>query len=992
MAVVVVTAVCWGLGSTRVWSIILHRSTQNLAGATVSSGTIVDVSVGLTAIALALAIVLGQMYSGHAGRLRVFLYVSKVQMSLLATVTTGVVAAVIGGRFYGWLTLAWLGVIASLSCFSILTVLNLLQRPDQYADAWGRFIVLRQSAITVNSPRRQQNSIAAKAAFADWGSNAIKVDQSFEHSNREILDDYVAIPAQTIGVIDDINLPKLHRLLTILQEHEGPLSTNATITGHTVSDVKVRGPLMVICQLPGSLVKDPMETLALFRKDVLFDAEYKDFAHALKRAFRIDSSERLLTIIGDLRSEARELGNQLMQGVHSNDPGPIAEFWQVCKYIVHSAAQIHDLEASEAAQQTYHDLLEALVWATDDARCLVENPATHVDREIKNLVLGLPRNFAYAAAETGNPEVFQRCLSPLWLQCRDSLQQRPDAPDTQHCLSWYSVLSSAIQRLTEPNVSTKTGIEPAVSEARLLLQDLSTLLLLLARQQKWDAADLVTKKISSLEPRSSRRHNLATAPAEYSDRFGLLKYLLYFGAHACFIDLAMAEPPILVPASLIEATWPNDAFDLPRLLNVYAQATAQGSGDAWSWGWEPPQPLLKAYFIRTDEVLAYGFVAIALTLPESALFQDPSDWLADQVQKLEQAVGGSRELEHLLGADNLVDKILKDNDKITKLAVIIGQQRHAVDRSVDALRRLLKYVQDMIESNKREGIRKAIVSQNVITGFTTSLLKQYEANEEKEVYTLEDLDLLSTGSALSDMAEGPRSLGVNTVIDKQWFIASESDSWSGIAEEYANGLRKMQMGFAITRLSKIGTVTDLASILAPDSPLQTSTGVLLVDTDVEWLPAELQALVEDSVSPKSGHSTPDTYLRVAGQRLPVYRVWIEGAVKPMMLFIERCNTAHVIRVPWSPEDNWVFSKFNEIKVCLHVFPQDLAAMNELLVKSPAWLEEKGDEKVAYLEELVWLEAYQQLVFDPGTTPGVLRLDLPTDEPEAPPQTKDELSP
>jgi hypothetical protein len=746
---------------------------------------------------------------------------------------------------------------------------------------------------------------------------------------------------------------------------------------------------MVICQLPGSLVKDPMETLALFREDVLFDAEYKDFAHALKRAFRIDSSERLLTIIGDLRSEARELGNQLMQGVHSNDPGPIAEFWQVCKYIVHGAAQIHDLEASEAAQQTYPDLLEALVWATDDARCLVENPATHVDREIKDLVLSLPRNFAYAAAETGNPEVFQRCLSPLWLQCRDSLQQRPDAPDTQHCLSWYSVLSSAIQRLTEPNVSTKTGIEPAVSEARLLLQDLSTLLLSLARQQKWDAADLVTKKISSLEPRSSRRHNLATAPAEYSDRFGLLKYLLYFGAHACIIDLAMAEPPILVPAGLIEATWPNDVFDLPRLLNVYAQATAQGSGDAWSWGWEPPQPLLKAYFIRTDEVLAYGFVAIALTLPESALSQDPSDWLADQVQQLEQAAGGSRGLEHLLGADNLVDKILKDNDKITKLAVIIGQQRHAVDRSVDALRRLLKSVQDMIESNKRAGIRKAIVSQNVITGFATSLLKQYEANVEKEVHTLEDLDLLSTGPALSDMTEGPRSLGVNTVIDKQWFIASESGSWSGIAEEYANGLRKMQVGFAITRLSKIGTATDLASILASDSPLQTSTGVLLVDTDVEWLPAELQALVEDSASPKSGHSTPDAYLHVAGQRLPVYRVWIEGAVKPMMLFIERCNTAHVIRVPWSPEDNWVFSKFNEIKVCLHVFPQDLAAMNELLVKSPAWLEEKGDEKVAYLEELVWLEAYQQLVFDPGTTPGVLRLDLPTDEPEAPPQTKDE---
>jgi len=989
VASAVVTAACWTLGSTRVWSIILRRPALDLVGATVTSGTVVAVSVGLTAIPLALTIMLSQMYSGHAGRLRVFLYVSEVQVSLVATVTTGVATAVIGGRFYGWLTLAWLGVIAFLSCFSILKALILLQRPDQYADAWGRFIVLRQSAITVNSPRRQQNAIAAKAAFADWGSNAIKVEQWFEHFNSGILDDYVVIPAQTTGAIDDISLPTLHRLLTILQEHEGPLSTNATITGHTVSDAKVRGPMMVICQLPGSLVKDRLETLALFRKDVLLDADYKDFAHALKKAFRIDSSERLLTIIGDLRSEARELGNQLMQGVHSNDPGPIAEFWEVCKYIVCGAAQIHDLEASEAAQQTYFDLLEALVWATDDARCLVENPAAHVDREIKDLVLSLPKNFAYAAAETGNPEVFQRCLSPLWLQCRDSLQQQPDAPDTRHYLSWYGVLSSAIQRLTEPNAAKKTGIDQAVSEAKLVLKNLSTLLLLLARQHEWHAAALVAEEISNLEPRPSMRHNDAVTLSEYPSRFRALVSLMYYGVHACLVDLAMTELPSSVPPNLVEATWPHDDFDLSRLISVYAQATAEGSADALSWGWEP-EPISGVVFSpRIDEILSCGFVATVITWPEFALFQDSDTWRAAQLEKLEQAAGGFSELKRLIGTGSLVDGTLKNDDKIAKLVGTISQHHHPVDQSVAALRKLLRYLQDTVESNEHMRIRRTVVSQDVISAFKTDLVNKYDTDDVAEVTVLKTLGLLSTGSMPTSMTGKPPTLGVNTVIDKQSFIASESSSWSSIAENYGEKLRNMQVGAVIAWLSKAGIPTDLASILASDTPLQTSTSVLLVDTDVEWLPSELQELVEASELANPRDNDPCASLRIAGQRLPMYRFWMGGEVKPCLLFI---HSARVTQVPWCYDDGWTFSKSYEVKVCLRVFSQDPDAMNTLLEQSPAWLEQEAttpDQKKAHLEELVWLQGYQQLVLDPGTTPGVFRLDLPTDEPDTLPQPKGE---
>ena len=1001
IAFAVSVAFFWYLGNARIWPHTWHHALLAGIVRNISAETVVTVAVGLTAIPLALSIMLGQMYKGYAGRLRVLLKASQVQLSLIATITTAVVATAVGGRFSGWPALIYLSFIAGLSCSSIFRVLNLLQHPGQFVEQWGRFILSRQQRITLRSVFRQRKADAAAATFAEWGKD-IKIDQWFEHFHREGLDKYVKVPAGRRGQVDDVDRAAIRQQLAILQTYaDSQTGQSASIPtdAHTTDsssigmlEDRVKYPLLVITHLPESLVDDPDEAILLFRKDILRSPWVcGNIARSLRRAFRIDNSEHILEMVADLRSEATELRDELMRGIRSNNQVMVTDFRSVGQHVIGAARGVMELQPSTAARRVYSDVLEVLVHSVNDARHLVENSSETLDEEVKSLTLSLPRSLAYTAAETGSPDAFERCLSPLFSQCREALQQQPNAPDTEDCLSWYGVLSLAIQRTTEPNTERKMGIDDAVSEARLLLENLSTLLLSFARQQKWDAANLVAKEISSLEPRSSRRHNLAVTSAEYSDRFGALMYLLCFGAHACLVDLAIAEPPIPVRAGLIEATWPYYDTDLPGLLNVYVQATAEGTADAWNWGWEPPGPPLKAYFIRTDEVLAWGFVAIALTWPELALFQDSDTWLATQSEKLEQAAGGPRELEHLLGAGSLVDKMLKDDDKIAKLAGVIGQHRYAVDRSVDALRRLLKYVQDMIESNKRAGIRKATVSQNVITGFTTSLLKQYEANAEKEVHTLEDLDLLSTGPAPADIDGGPRVRGVNTVIDKQWFMAEESDSWTSIAGEYGNGLHKMQVGFAIMRFSEIGTATDLASILAPDSPLQASSSVLLVDTDVEWLPAELQALVEDSASPKSDHSAPDAYLRVAGQRLPVYRVWVGGAMKPVMLIIQRSNSAHVIRVPWSSENGWTLSPDMEIKVRLRVPSQDLAAMNELLAQNPAWLEEKGDEKVAYLEELVWLEAYQQLAFDPGATPGVLRLDLPTDEPEAPPQTKDKAT-
>lgn len=283
-----------------------------------------------------------------------------------------------------------------------------------------------------------------------------------------------------------------------------------------------------------------------------------------------------------------------------------------------------------------------------------------------------------------------------------------------------------------------------------------------------------------------------------------------------------------------------------------------------------------------------------------------------------------------------------------------------------------------------------MVRQDVITGFTTDLANQYDTCDEEAVLILQNLDLLRTGPMPVSKDGGPKLLGVSRVLEKQSFIADGSDSWTSIAEKYGNGLRKMQAGAIITWLSEISTAVDLASILAPDSTLQASAGVLLVDTDVEWLPSDLQPLVESPESPKLGHSAPDAFLRVAGQRLPMYRVWIGGEGTPCLLFINNSNSARGIRVPWGSEDGWIPSSTMEIKVRLQVPSQDAAVMNELLVQDPTWLEEKAhtqEEKRAYLEELVWLQAYQQLAFDPGATPSILRLDLPREEPEAPPQTK-----
>src|SRR5450830_8459 len=999
VAVVAVTSTCWCVGSIRVWSVVRPYSVPVPVGAAVSSGTVVAVSVGLTAIPLALAIVLGQMYGGRAGRLRVFLHVSGVQLSLVATVTTGIVAAALGGQFLSWVTLLGLGGIAFLSCSPILKVLNLLQHQEQFVEAWKGFVTSRQGIIASQSARRQEAAMATEVAISGWG-NDVKIEgRFFERFHGDDLSTYVRVPAGNVGQVDAVDLSSLHRLLDVLRKQaalqasknssalmhiESPSSTTLiTSSGEPHSPQ----PLLIICCLPGSTVDDRGRGLAFLRTDVLLDSDQRrTMARTLRRAFRIDNSERISETITDLQSETVELCDDLKKGIRSNDRQLVEQFRQISLGIVDVAGTISGLDIPGTVHDDYVYRVETLARATDDARCLVENLATQVDREIKNIVLSLPRNLAYAAAGTGNPEVFQRCLSMLWLQCRDSLQQQPDAPDTRHCLSWYGVLSSAIQRLTEPNAPRKTDIDQAVSEARLLLQNLSTLLLLFARQQKWNAADLVAEEISNLETRPSPRHNDDVTSGDYSMRFRILASLAYFGLHACLVDLAMAEPPIPVPPGLIEATWPNDDFDLPGLLNVYAQATSEGAADASSWGWEPPQPPLKAYFIRTDEVLAYGFVAVAITWPEPVLFQDSENWLVAQAKKLEQAAGGSSDLERLLGAGSLVDKMLKDDDKVTRLAELVSGSRE----SAGTLMRLLKYLQDTMEANERIRIRTAVVRQDIITGFTTDLANQYDTSDEEAVLILQNLDLLRTGPMPADKDGGPKLLGVSRVLEKQSFIADGSDSWTSIAEEYGNGLRKMQAGAIITWLSEISTAVDLASILAPDSALQASAGVLLVDTDVEWLPSDLQPLVESSESPKLGHGAPDAFLRVAGQRFPMYRVWIGSEGTPCLLFINNSNSARGIRVPWGSEDAWTLSESNEVKVCLSIVSRDSEAMNALLEQDPAWLKEKAhtqEEKKAYLEELVWLQAYQQLAFDPGVTPSVLRLDLPRDEPEAPPQTK-----
>jgi hypothetical protein len=544
--------------------------------------------------------------------------------------------------------------------------------------------------------------------------------------------------------------------------------------------------------------------------------------------------------------------------------------------------------------------------------------------------------------------------------------------------------------MAEPNDENKMSIDDATSEARYLLQNLSALLVSCARKEKWDAADLVAKEISSLQPQSSRRrHNLAVTSAEYSDRFGTLLYLLYFGAHACLVDLAVAESPASVPARLLDATWPYYETDLSELLGVYAQATLDDSAAGWTWGWEPPHPLRTGFTPRAADILAYGFVAVAIAWPDTALFSGSNDaWLATQLEKLGQAAGGASQLKRLLGKNSLVNGILNDPKMMQKLVDLTGGSL----TSSDALRRLLNYLQETFVSIERKKIRESRVPQDVITGFMAKLANQYDANKEKAVIILQTLDLLRSGSTPSDLVESPPFQGVNTVIDKQWFITSQSDSWSHIAEEYGNGLRQMQVGFTVRQLSENGTLTDVISILAPDSPLQASKGVLLVDTDVEWLPSSLQALVQGSESSKQDHSAPDVFLRVAGQRLPIYRVWVGGTMKPVMLFIERSNSAHAIRMPWNPQTGWIPSATREVKIRLQVPSQETEAMDALLKQNPAWLEEKAhtdEEKKAYLKELVWLQAYQQLAFCPGSTPGVLRLDLPNDEDEALPQSKDE---
>jgi len=1002
VAVVVVTSTCWCVGSIRIWSVVRPYSVPVPVGAAVSSGTVVAVSVGLTAIPLALAIVLGQMYGGRAGRLRVFLHVSGVQLSLVATVTTGIVAAALGGQFLSWVTLLGLGGIAFLSCSPILKVLNLLQHQEQFVEAWKGFVTSRQGIIASQSARRQEAAMATEVAISGWG-NDVKIEgRFFERFHGDDLSTYVRVPAGNVGQVDAVDLSSLQRLLDVLRKQAAlQASKNSSALMHIDSPSSTTlitssgephspQPLLIICCLPGSTVDDRERGLAFLRTDALLDSDQRrTMARTLRRAFRIDNSERISETITDLQSETVELCDGLKKGIRSNDRQPVEQFRQMSLSIVEAAGTIRGLVVPGTVHDDYIYRVRALARATDDARRLVKDSTPQTDREIRDLVLSLTSSLAYSAAQTGCPEVFRNCLWPLELKYQDALQQHLNPSETNHELFWYGVLSSAIQHLTEPNTSGKISIDEAVLEATFLLQSLSSLVLHFARQHEWPTTALVADEISSLEPRPTPRRNDAAPSGGYPAKFGELVSLTYYGLHACLVDLAVRDPAASVPHDLVEATWPNDDYDLPRLIGVHAQATAVATADAWSWGWEP-EPVSGVMFSpRMDEILMRGFVATVITWPERALFQDSDTWRIAEMGRLEQAVGGASELGQLLGAGSLLDKVLKDGGEIAKLVAATGQNQSVADRAVAALRKLLDYVQTKTADEERTRIRSAQVSTEAIQGCLNSMIQEYDVTRESAEAVLGHLTLFSSEERLSRIGEERSSFGLSELGGKRWFLERESESWTSIGKQYADELLKREQRTIIAWLARISSPVEISSVVAHGSHIEGTKAILAVNSSVYLLPASMKTSVKIPELADPNRGDPDAVFDASGNQIPMYQFFSQQ-MQPCLLFINRSNSARAVLIPWGPEDGWTFSKTNGVKVRLRVPSQDVGAMNELLGQHAASPEEEvrtPEEKKAYLEELVWLQAYEQLAFDPGATPGILRLDLSTDEADAPLQAK-----
>jgi hypothetical protein len=969
-----VVAFWWCLGSVRVWSLIWQYHHDVPMSLTVSSGTVIAVSTGLSAIPLALVIMLGQLYRGHTGQLRVIVHESKAQPSLVASVATCVFVAVIGGQYCSLLALLGLALIAALSCYSILRTLVLLQRPDEYADARGRFIVLRQAAISAGSSHRQQNSREAKEEFTKWG-NDIAVDPWFEYFHKDILEKYARIPAQKTGLVDTIDLQILHRALSILQKYAPSMtdvSSPETAQTAPTSRAIEHNPLIVVCHLPDEMIQDSGDALALFRKDILPGTELCGrLTRLMARAFWIDPSEGVSTTIADLRSETRELSYELMQGIRVNDPGPIAEFQRVSRIIVQDVSQLEGRETSDMGRETYFDLLRVLARATDEARC----SDMHVDRQIGDLISSFPRTLATIGVETGNPDILERCLWPLWSQCRDALREHSEARETRDYVSWYGILLGRAQSMADPNAQDKVDVSKAMLETRLLLQSLSRLLLESARQSKWDAVSLVAKEISNIDSRPSLHST------ECLNRFEELMELLHFGIYACLVDLAVTEPRLDVPQGLLAAELVRRPIDLAALLHVYTLATNEGSGSGSNWGWEPPRPLGEAYFIRTDEVLAYGLASVVFTMPEGALFQEPPEWIAWQTKRLEEAAGGPLELERLLGRGRLLDNILRDANKITQLMAATGEGQHAADQAVASLRKLLDRLQAKIAGEELLRIRTTPVSQETIRGILDGLVQQYDATHEPGLAILVKLGLLSTEPRPSGVVEEHGSFGLNRLEGKEWFLGQEPSSWMSTGKEYADGLLRGERQSIITWLAGISSPVEFASVLTPSSHLDESKGILVLNTNVYLLSPRLKTLVEISQSSDPDNGDPDAFLNMSGKQIPMYQFWVQG-MKPSLLFINGSTTAHAMRIPWEAEEGWTLSTSKEIKARLRVLSQDTDAMDRFLKDDPDWLQEEGktaEAKRSYLETRVWIQVYQHLVFETGPRSLILRLNLPPDQ-------------
>jgi hypothetical protein len=802
--------------------------------------------------------------------------------------------------------------------------------------------------------KKYENSgILNVSPFSFWGSKK----------------DIVAIKSQKSGMILDIKLNKLEKLVSTLSRviNENIPTINAKDTNTSASRVK-QEPICYLRPLLGHKIESG-ESLFEIKKEVASRIDIKRLAKISQDIFVIKKDDSEV----EARLEISKLKDRCILAINNQQTGELEKIIRLYVELVNEFFKYFSLYhdgcfSSEQARQergSFFDKLKSLDWLSKDIREIFERGINSEDINIIREVAYLPILLVQQAIESKDHLIFQEFIyftRVLYEKAFElSKKGKTKEADIMFDRTWRYLKELSAYHLES---RLKDEDYPVQDFKDYYIQIIKTFQELL--KSSFDKKDLANfEKFLSVASGLFNRLDRSYLDSSDTDTEKVYDFLagkrqeMFFGLASWILSVLKINKDS-ENKKFYDAVQNILPTKIEEFTEVFLQSHDFKTEDYWGWdSWEI-RPDEDVHTINVLEKLEQFFVIKALSLLQSKNDVEIEIINLPHNRDLAFLAEGTRD------AMKTIDDIEKNPDN---WKFVLDDE---AIKKCTALRDLLRKAHRQQEQDDSKMKRETNISKDKVEKFKKSFIENYtQSHPVKEL--LKGLNLYADKTTKRAGLE-IRNLGINTLFDKAAFFGDDV-SWhvhyGGIDEAFGFG-RSMAHGENDQVLEGIGnkateiTRDNFESTLAN---IKTCNIVLIATNHAIWKffersnPNWIPKWHKEFPKELSNQMIEGVY-KFQNKLIPVYQLFTPKAEHSDIYVLDKFKIGKFIQYsPLDEKDNPDLA-YNAFLINVQEFLPNSDLIDEFIEKPPQWLLDAGkqDKQIEYLQERVLIHVFEKYKF------------------------------